>query len=430
MSTSVVTDSGRRQAKELLSSEWEADVIDGAAVHDELQRLQTQRLEQLMPPPVSSEEIGEIGPRPGGMVARANTLNLIAVAQTPEEAVRIKEAISYLGEFNPARALLLVTDPDRASASPMDVRASLMEQPAAKERPPVTFECVTLIAAPSAADRFASIASSLLISELPDFLWWPGSSISGVHFDDLLEISDRVIVDSIAFNDPAASLRTLANVTAQGRGGPRLGDFTWSRLRPWRTLSAQFFDRAELRPSLDYLERIEISYTPGPEGALGPSGLPAALLLTGWLATRLGWQPTAHGLEPGRSGGYRLTLRAPQAESARYGREIVIRMRPLADPEMHHAIGAIELVARGKAPGSFKVQRLSPTSLSTSSETPTVNSVGRMVIVPTPTDHELLGYHLNSFGRNPVFEEALRFIAGILPASGQPTGQFGRLGGR
>jgi hypothetical protein len=89
---------------------------------------------------------------------------------------------------------------------------------------------------------------------------------------------------------------------------------------------------------------------------------------------------------------------------------------------MHHAIGAIELVARGKAPGSFKVQRLSPTSLSTSSETPSVNSVGRMVIVPTPTDHELLGYHLNSFGRNPVFEEALRFIAGVLPAGGRSVG--------
>ena len=422
MSKGAATDSGRRQAKELLASEWEADVIDGAAVHDELQRLQTQRFEQLTPPPVNAEESDGIAPRTGGMVARANTLNLIAVAQTPEEAVRVKEAISYLGEFNPARALLLVTDPDRASSSPMDVRASLMEQPAAKERPPVTFECVTLTAAPSAADRFASIASSLLISELPDFLWWPGSAISGVHFDDLLEISDRVIVDSIAFNEPAANMRTLASVTAQGRGGPRLGDFTWSRLRPWRTLSAQFFDRAELRPSLDYLERVEISYTPGPEGALGPSGIPAALLLTGWLATRLGWLPTAHGLEPGRSGGYRLTLRAPQAESSRYGREIVIRMRPLADPEMHHAIGAIELVARGKAPGSFKVQRLSPTSLSTSSETPSVNSVGRMVIVPTPTDHELLGYHLNSFGRNPVFEEALRFIAGVLPASGRSIG--------
>src|SRR5215213_5825241 len=375
MSISAATDSGRRQAKELLASEWEADVIDGAAVHDELQRLQTQRLEQLTPPPVNAEESDGVAPRPGGMVARANTLNLIAVAQTPEEADRVKEAISYLGEFNPARALLLVTDPERASNSPMDVKASLMEQPAAKERPPVTFECVTLVAALSAADRFASIASSLLISELPDFLWWPGSSINGVHFDDLLEISDRVIVDSIAFNDPAANLRMLANVTARGRGGPRLGDFTWSRLRPWRTLSAQFFDRAELRPSLDYLERIEISYTPGPDGAMGPSGLPAALLLTGWLATRLGWPPTAHGLEPGRSGGYRLTLRAPQADSARYGREIVIRMRPLADPGMHHAIGAIELVARGKAPGSFKVQRLSPTSLSTSSETPTVNSV-------------------------------------------------------
>ncbi len=425
MSAPSATESGRRQAKALLAAEWQADVIDGAAVHDELQRLQTQRMEQLIPPPVSSDEHEAIGPRPTGMVARANTLNLIAVAQTPAEASRIDEAISYLGEFNPARALVLVTDPERAALSAMDVKASLLEQPAAKERPPVTFECVTIVASASAADRFASIASSLLISELPDFLWWPGSSITAVHFEDLLEISDRVIVDSIAFIDPATSLRLLANVTNRGRGGPRLGDFSWSRLRPWRTLSAQFFDRAELRPSLDCLERIEISYTPGPDGAMGPSGMPAALLLTGWLATRLGWQPTAHGLEPGRSGGYRLTLRASQAEGSRYGREIVIRMRPLADPEMHHAIGSIELVARGKAPGSFKIQRLSPTSLSTSSETPSVNSVGRMVIVPTPSDHELLGFHLNSFGRNPVFEEALRFIAGILPSGGSPTGRVG-----
>ena len=424
--TATASESGRRQAKALLTAEWRTDIVDGTMVHDELNRLQTRRLEQLAPPPPSGPDDGEaLGPRPGGMVARANTLNLIAVAQTTSEAARIDEAISYLGEFNPARALVLVADGDRPAdaAGTMDVQVSLMEQPAVKERPAVTFECVTIQAAPAAADRFASIASSLLISELPDFLWWPGSTISGGPlFDDLLEISDRVIVDSIAFTDPATSLRLLAAVTARGRGGPRVGDFTWSRLRPWRTLSAGFFDRPESRPSLDCLERVEISYTPGSDGAMGPTGLPAALLLTGWLATRLGWRPTGAGLEPGRSGGYRLALRAPQPEGARYGREIVVRMRPSADPETHHAIGAVELVARGKAPGSFKVQRLSPTALTTSSETPAVNSVGRMVVVMTPTDHEFLGFHLNSFGRNPVFEEALRFVAGILPTTGRMTG--------
>lgn len=427
MTAVQAVESGRRQAKALLTARWKAEIVDSATVHDELAKLQTQWSEENAPPPaeddgavaVSGEEV-----RASGMVARANTLNLLAVAQNRQEAARIQEAVSYLGEFNPSRSIVMVADPERdpKAGDEMDVEVSLLEQPGSKDRPGVTFECVTVVASAAASARFASVASSLLITELPEFLWWPGGiSSSGALFHDLLEISDRVIVDSTTFVEPSASLRALAALSTRTRGGPKLSDFTWDRLTPWRTLVAQFFDRPEVRPSLDVLERLEVSYTPPPEGTAGPSGLPAALLLTGWLASRLGWQ-VAQAIEPSRSGGYRLTMRTARTDTMRYGREIIVRLKPVADPATHHAIGAVELVARGNAPGIFKVQRVSPTALTTVTETANVPGVGRMVHMPPTTDPDLLGRELHSFGRDPIFEESLRFVASILPGDGRSIG--------
>src|SRR5262249_45125879 len=62
----------------------------------------------------------------------------------------------------------------------------------------------------------------------------------------------------------------------------------WERLTLWRELTAQFFDGPTLRPYLDRIRRVTIEFVQN-----GPANRAQALLVAGWLASRLGWQPTS-----------------------------------------------------------------------------------------------------------------------------------------
>ena len=63
---------------------------------------------------------------------------------------------------------------------------------------------------------------------------------------------------------------------------PAIGDLQWVGLSPWRSLLADTFGSPERAGSLEKIERVEVLYASGGENR--------ALLLTGWLASTLGWE--------------------------------------------------------------------------------------------------------------------------------------------
>jgi len=75
------------------------------------------------------------------------------------------------------------------------------------------------------------------------------------------------------------------------------------------------------------------------------------------------------------------------------------------------------LTARGEAAGTFAIERINEPALTTSSETPTMPKVSRMVYTRPFDDAVLLGNELRDFNRDRVFEEALNFAATLLPES-------------
>ena len=98
-----------------------------------------------------------------------------------------------------------------------------------------------------------------------------------------------------------------------------INDIAWSRLLVWRQLVAQFFDQPTALDSLDTIEEVEIIYDPiSNEGRCGRS---SALLMAGWLATRLGWR--APGEMVSFRDGWRSTLRAGEKGKSR---EIVLTL--------------------------------------------------------------------------------------------------------
>jgi hypothetical protein len=396
---------------------WQAHVLDAGAIATELNGLWRRFSGGDGPVGGDPAHPPEENPNPASSVQmRASTLNLVAVARSRTVGTRIEDAVTHLSDLYPSRATILIADPDRADDTDpgLDVRVALLEQPGEKGRPAVRFECVTVEVGANNERYLASIASPLLVADLPDFLWWAGNAVAGSDlFKDLVEVSDRLILDSAGFGDPARELRHLASLLTRTQGCPKMSDFTWARITPWRQLITQFFDPPSSRAALDALDRVVVTY--GAADADGRSGLSGALLLAGWLGSRLDWRAPGELLPVlDQPGAWRMTLRAGGRGRRR---EVSLLLRPTPTRLAERCLGEVLLSADGGAAGEFRVERIDPLGLATASEGPGMPAVRRMVFSGLPDDAALLADELRMFGRDPDFEAALTFAATVAPAS-------------
>jgi len=125
-------------------------------------------------------------------------------------------------------------------------------------------------------------------------------------FNELVETSDRVIVDSAMLPDPEDGLVKLAALIHERSPWAAFSDLNWSRLTPWRVSISGFFDVPDWRPYLARINRVEIDYEQAPTAHRSISS--QVLLIVGWLAGRLKWRPTSKLQWTGHE--YRLELAA------------------------------------------------------------------------------------------------------------------------
>ncbi len=404
----------RQMAQPLPGATWQAQVLDTAAVSRELDKLWA-RFDGARHDAANAavEAHGD----PISVQMRATTFNLIAVARRKSDGARVEQAILHLGELYPSRATILIADADRDAASEpgLGVRVALIEQPPAKDHPAIRFECVTVEAHAGDDRHLASIASPLLVADLPDFLWWPGDAfIDSDLFRHLVDVTDRLIVDTATLQNPPAGLRHLTEMVAKSHGCPNISDFAWARAASWRQLVAQFFDPPPGQACLEVLDEVTITY--GVEGDNVP-GFSSALLLAGWLGSRLGWKPPGE-LVPTGDGGWRATLRTTGRGRLR---EVVLALRPTNDPVAARGLGSITLQSGGEAPGLFRIERIDALGLSTRSQIQGAPPVSRMVFTAEADDATLLAEELRIFGRDLVYEAALAFAATLAPTPAEVT---------
>nr|MBA3413733.1 glucose-6-phosphate dehydrogenase assembly protein OpcA [Chloroflexia bacterium] len=396
----------RPAARPIPGASWEAHVLDAGAITTELNRLWAQVVD-----PRAADGTAA-GDAPVGVLTRASTLNLTAVARSRQDAERVESAVVRLGDLYPSRATILVADPDhpRGPEPGIDVRVALLEQEAGLGRPAIRFECVTVEVNADDERQLASIASPLLVADLPDFLWWAADSVVGSDlFDDLIEVSDRLIIDTAAAANPAAELDRLAALLDEGGHPPKLSDFAWARLDPWRHLVALFFDRPQVRPTLDAIDEVQIVF--GTAGADGRTGLTGALLFAGWLGSRLGWQAPGELVRSrNEPTGWRATLRSGGRDRRR---EVLLSLRPAPDPVADCGLATVTLLAEGGA--SFRVERFDPAELATFSQVDALPTGRRMVYAPVADDAALLADELRDFGHDAIYETALRFATPLAP---------------
>ena len=341
----------------------------------------------------------------GTLAARTNVLNLIVRAGSREELAAVATSIDALGVHHPSRTLLLLADPTGAETK-LAARINTSVQTLGDRR--LLFERVTIVASGAAARHLPGVVDPLLIPELPDFLWWIGEPDFGdVGFTRMVELVDRLIVDTAGFDDIETGLRELAEMTIVPYGAA-ISDFAWSRLRPWRELVAQFFDPPEYAPSLDTVETIEVFYEPS--GGQHFSGFGEGLLALGWACSRIGWQ-IAQRPEFLAPGSFRWQLLSGD-------RTLTATLSPTHQDDPIIGLREITIVSGGRHPGTFQVLRESGAHLATRVDVPGAPNLDQIMRATEPAENDLLLHALGQFGNDRTYDGALVFAAQLASGVG------------
>lgn len=355
--------------------------------------------------------------------ARAQVLNLIVSVPDEAAASRVVDTMIGLGLRHPSRAIVLAADP-LAGGAPLSAAISAHCHPGHASGEPICYEVVVLTVRGEAAEHLSGIVAPLLIHDLPTHVWWPGDPpFEDPIFDQLVEMSDRVIVDSGDFGDLLRGMRRLA--TLRRRSG--VGDLAWRRLGWWQELTAEFFDAPRFRRYLPNLNRLTIRYAVPKSPQRGrqtkrtrvaadqrspTSPLAGPILYAGWIASSLAWR--------------RYATHAPLADGhldlvleGRY--EMVnLRIEPVAtDALAPGELSSVRLRAFGEAGAAEFIIERSADEAVVASNCDGMTALLRRVPMEEPTESELLAADLVSDRHDPVYEASLRAAAVLVSSARQ-----------
>ncbi|HSZ70065.1 MAG TPA: glucose-6-phosphate dehydrogenase assembly protein OpcA [Solirubrobacteraceae bacterium] len=208
----------------------------------------------------------------GGFVP-ARALNMIAFVDR-EWSGEIANRLRGVGRFHASRLVVLSYEPGRER---LDARATVASE--GDPRPgelSLLRETVVVELGDRHLDDLATIADPLVVTDLPTLLWSP----HGHHeiIDALLGLAQAVLLDSVDEPDFRAAIERARELSKRAY----VVDLAWLRSTPWRERIATTFDPPARRRELRAIADVAIRHHP--ESAI------AAMLLVGWLASRLGWE--------------------------------------------------------------------------------------------------------------------------------------------
>jgi glucose-6-phosphate dehydrogenase assembly protein OpcA len=222
-------------------------------------------------------------------VLRARAANLLVYVSHGKELEEVHELLLELTTVHPSRVLTMFGEHD-APDNDIEMFVSALSQ---KEKlggqKRLCCEEVTLKAKGVFVSELPSAALPLLVSDLPTFLWWRSDVDSSRKvFRNLLHAADRLIVDSVEFENPVGELLAVNRIFQQDyETVVGISDLNWARLTSWRGLLADFYDVPDYRAALEGTDNVCISYVAPQADANAVA--PQALLMAGWLASRLRW---------------------------------------------------------------------------------------------------------------------------------------------
>jgi glucose-6-phosphate dehydrogenase assembly protein OpcA len=338
-------------------------------------------------------------------VTRACTLTLLIYVESNEAADEVNNLVAEVTRQNPCRAIIMMLEPE---ASPSGLEAWVSAHchlPVAGEKQ-VCSEQITIRARGEAGQGLASVVLPLTVSGLPIFLWWRAGDFSPPpYFDPILRLTQHVIVDTARFSPSGTHLQDLAASLHKSAGKIQLTDLNWSRITPWRELIAQCFDSPDRRPYLDRLSEVRIEYEQ--DSARLVTQRAQALLLTGWLASRLGWE-------------FLMSERREEAQPRTFyfksaGGMVKVERNLKRVDSACGVCFTMELKSEGPSAARFSFLR-GPDGkvVKTSAEVPGALPIGRSVRLEVLDEVEILNEELKLGVRDRGYEEALSVVARII----------------
>ena len=205
----------------------------------------------------------------------ARVLNMIAFVDR-EWSGEIANRLRGVGRYHASRLLVLAYEPNRTR---LDARVMIASE---GEPTPgqlaLLRETVVVDLGDRHLDDLPTIADPLVVTDLPTLLWSPHG-----HHDivaELLPLAQSVLLDSV--DEPVAG-EALERACALADEA-YVVDLAWLRSTPWRERVAAAFDPPALRRELRTLTGVTVRHH--------PDSTVAALLMVGWLCSRLDWAPS------------------------------------------------------------------------------------------------------------------------------------------
>jgi glucose-6-phosphate dehydrogenase assembly protein OpcA len=216
--------------------------------------------------------------------APARVLNLIVVVDRSWKG-EVANRLERVGRYHASRTVLCAVEEGRTT---LDAVAAVGYDETAGSIS-VLREQVEIDMGPQHLAALDTIVDPVIVSELPTMLWCPHGHQEAV--EALSGMIDVMLLDS---DDPDDVVDGLGDAAKFLRSA-YVVDLAWLRTTPWRERLASSFDPPDRLAALGQLSAVHIRHRPGSNAS--------ALLLAGWLGSRLGWQPTA--LSPNGNEGLR-----------------------------------------------------------------------------------------------------------------------------
>ena len=213
-------------------------------------------------------EVATLRLAPGEDMPYQRTSVMTHTAWVPPEWIEAADdVLAGLAERHPSRTILLFPEPN-AGDSRIDARASVERWEVPGTDRGIVTETIELTLRGERAKAPASVVEQLLISDLPVFLRWRGEPPwRSPELEQLVDVTDRLIVDSTEWDDLPHSYTRLAQLFPRCAAS----DIAWARTSRWRS------HLATLWPGIADVGTVRVTGTPA-----------QAWLLCGCLRSRLG----------------------------------------------------------------------------------------------------------------------------------------------
>ncbi len=208
----------------------------------------------------------------------ASLMNLVVYSEKSGALVANSEIIRDLTREHACRAILVEIDPFEPTAG---LRAWITAHcHLADGRKSVCCEQIAFYLTGRVPGRFRNTVFAHLNSDLPLVFWWQGE-LSDILTERLVSVMDRLIIDSSAWKDPAASFALIEDA-AEANPDIVIQDHAWTRSWQFRVGIASLFDDPVAQEALPGINQVEITYHPAHRNS--------ALQVLAWLAIQAGWK--------------------------------------------------------------------------------------------------------------------------------------------